>query len=139
MPELSIEVRQVDQTPTSEGTARQHRVLIDRPKDKGGLDRGPLGGEMLLFAQGGCFMSNLIAAAAARDISVTELKLIVRGELGESPPHFESVIVEVHGLWPDEATMEKIVTIAARSCIVTNTLKTCVKLDIQRRGKVSST
>ena len=47
MPRITVEVRQVEQTPTSEGIARTHRVLIDRPKDNGGLDRGPLGGELL--------------------------------------------------------------------------------------------
>lgn len=83
-------------------------------------------------------MSNLIAAAKARDINVTDLKVIVRGEMGGNPTHFESVVVEVHGIWPSEAAMEKVITIATRSCIVTNTLRTCVQLDIQPRGKISS-
>ena len=65
MAELEVTVRQVQATPTSEGQVREHRVLVDRPAAKGGHDRGPMGGELLLVALGGCFMSNLIAAAAA--------------------------------------------------------------------------
>lgn len=46
-------------------TARSHRVVIDRPAAKGGEDRGALGGECLLVALGGCFMSNLRGHQAA--------------------------------------------------------------------------
>ncbi len=55
MADIIVEVRQFDKSATSEGSVRGHRVLIDRPEDKGGLDRGPMGGEMLLLALGGCF------------------------------------------------------------------------------------
>ena len=64
----TIEV-QVDQVgpSTSEGRARDHRVLIDRPRRKGVDDRGPLGGELLLLSLGGCFMSTLLAAIRSRE------------------------------------------------------------------------
>ena len=48
MPEMMVTVAQLDGTATSTGSARDHRVLIDRPRDKGGLDQGPMGGELLL-------------------------------------------------------------------------------------------
>jgi len=66
MADLVVTVTRLQQTSTSESALREHRVLVDRPADKGGQDRGPMGGELLLAALGGCFMSNLIAAAAAR-------------------------------------------------------------------------
>jgi putative redox protein len=132
MPEISVEVRQVAQTTTSEGLVRQHRVSIDRPETKGGLDKGPMGGELLLLALGGCFMSNLIAAAGARNISVRGLKAVVRGELGSAPPRFESLMLEVHGQCSDEDAMQKIIEIAERGCIVHNTLKPGVRLTVRR-------
>jgi putative redox protein len=52
MADLMVTVTQQEMTPTSEGVARQHRMLIDRLKDKGGLDAGPMGGELLLLALG---------------------------------------------------------------------------------------
>ncbi|MBI3461307.1 OsmC family protein [Candidatus Acetothermia bacterium] len=132
MPEISVEVRQVGQTTTSEGVARQHKVLVDRPEAKGGLDKGAMGGELLLLAFGGCFMSNLIAAAAARNITVQNLKTVVRGELGSAPPRFDSIILEVHGRCADEDLMRKIIEISERGCIVHNTLKPSVKLEVKR-------
>ena len=132
MPEISVEVKQVGQTSTSEGIVRQHKVLIDRPEAKGGLDKGAMGGELLLLALGGCFMSNLIAAAAARNITVKDLKTVVRGELGSAPPRFESLILEVHGQCSDEDAMQKIIEISERGCIVHNTLKGGVKRTVRR-------
>ena len=44
MSDLVATMTQVRGTSTSEGVARDHRVLIDRPTAKGGLDQGPMGG-----------------------------------------------------------------------------------------------
>ena len=87
---------------------------------------------MLLLALGGCFMSNLIAAAAARNIIVNDLRVVVRGELGSAPPRFEAATLEVYGQCSDEDAMQKLIEIAERSCIVHNTLKGSVKLDVRR-------
>jgi putative redox protein len=58
MTEMKTELRQVSES-TSEASLRDHDLLIDRPKDKGGADRGPLGGELFLASIGGCFMSDV--------------------------------------------------------------------------------
>ncbi len=63
-----------------------------------------MGGELLLLALGGCFMSNLIAKA--RDVV----------DAGASDP----------------AMVGKLMTIAARGCIVHNTLAPGVKLSLRR-------
>jgi hypothetical protein len=52
MADLMVTVKHVEDTPTSAGTARQHQVAIDRPKEKGGLDEGAMGGELLLWRSG---------------------------------------------------------------------------------------
>ena len=51
---ISVEVEQVGPS-TGSATARSHTVFVDRPVEKGGNDRGPLGGEYLLMSLGGCF------------------------------------------------------------------------------------
>ncbi len=132
MADIIVEVRQFDKSATSEGSVRGHRVLIDRPEDKGGLDRGPMGGEMLLLALGGCFMSNLIAAAKARDVVLEDLAVMVEGKLASAPPRFESIAMVVQGRAPDDATMDKLVDISERGCIVHNTLKAALPLSVQR-------
>ena len=40
---------------------------MDRPEAKGGQNKGPMGGEAMLMGLGGCFMSNPLAAAVARN------------------------------------------------------------------------
>lgn len=70
---------------TSEGVVRgKHRVLVDRPVEKGGEDRGAMGGELLLVALGGCFLSNLLAAIRAREAPIQEVR-VVEGTLAEAP------------------------------------------------------
>ena len=51
MTTMKIQVRQVSAS-TSEATLRTHHVLIDRPVEKGGTDRGPMGGDLFLASVG---------------------------------------------------------------------------------------
>ena len=111
MADLTVTVTRVKETSTSESAIREHRILVDRPTDKGGQDQGPMGGELLLAALGGCFMSNLIAAA---------------------PPRFASIEMEVQGRASDPGALDKLVTIAERACIVHNTLSPAVPIKIRR-------
>ena len=97
MADLIVTVTQLEQSPTSEAVMREHRVRVDRPVDKGGRDQGPMGGELLLAALGGCFMSNLVAAARARAMTVEGLAVVVHGTLGAAPPRFEAIEMEVRG------------------------------------------
>jgi putative redox protein len=64
---LDVRVQLVEGS-VSLASGRGHAVVIDRPVDKGGSDLGFLGGELLLASEGGCFLSNLVAAARAREI-----------------------------------------------------------------------
>jgi putative redox protein len=105
------------------GTVRSHNVLIDRPTDKGGADRGPMGGELLLLALGGCFMSNLLAAIRARDAAVSDVRVTVDATVDGSPERMTAYTVRVAARYADPAEMEKLLTIAERGCIVANTLK----------------
>ena len=105
------------------GTVRNHSVLIDRPTDKGGADRGPMGGELLLLALGGCFMSNLLAAIRAREAAVNDVRVTVDATVDGSPERMTAYTIRVAAHYDDPAEMEKLVTIAERGCIVSNTLK----------------
>jgi putative redox protein len=116
---MEVQVEQV----TSKGTARGHSVLIDRPTAKGGEDRGPLGGEVMLVALGGCYMSNLLAAIRAREAKVSDVRITVVGEVGGSPDRVEAFTLKIRAKYDDRDEMQKLITIAERVCIVTNTLK----------------
>ena len=109
---------------------RDHTLTIDRPSAKGGEDRGPMGGELLLAALGGCFMSTLLAAIAARGAAVDDVRLAVSGVLEDAPPRFSTVHLAVRAR-SDAGLLERLVTIAERSCIVANTLRGAVALTVQ--------
>jgi putative redox protein len=124
---LEVRIEQVGPS-TAKGIARTHSVLIDRPVAKGGEDRGPLGGEYLLLALGGCFMSNLLAAIRAREAAVSDVRITVNGTIEGSPDRFTALALTIAATYQDAELMEKLVTIAERSCIVTNTLRSGVSI-----------
>jgi len=128
MGHMAVQIDQIGQS-TSRGTARSHQILIDRPVAKGGEDRGPLGGEYLVLALGGCFMSNLLAAARARDIVVSGLSIQATATIEESPDRITAITLRISG-HNDRAQLQKLVTVAERACIVTNTLRHAVAISI---------
>ncbi len=127
--QIHVDVDQISPS-ASEGRARDHKVVMDRPEAKGGENKGAMGGENLLMALGGCFMSNLLAAAESRELEIGDVKMHITGTLDMAPPRFTAVIMEISARNSDKAQMEKLVIIAERGCIVANTLKGAVDLKI---------
>jgi putative redox protein len=127
---IQVQVDQVGPT-TSEGRARTHTVLIDRPIAKEGEDRGAMGGELLLVSLGGCFMSNLLAAIKGRNAAVSNVRIAIDGALESAPPRFSAILMRIEADYEDRDLMEKLVTISERGCIVANTLKSAVTLTIE--------
>lgn len=126
---ISVDVEQIGPS-TGSAAARTHTVFVDRPVDKGGSDRGPLGGEYLLIALGGCFLSTLLAAARTRDADVSDVRVSVVGTIGGVPERFESMAVRVAAKYGDADLMRKLVAMSERGCLVTNTLKNAVTLEV---------
>jgi len=126
---LEVRVDQVGPV-TGNGIVRTHSVAIDRPVEKGGADRGPMGGELMLLSLGGCFLSNLLAAIAARSADVADIKITVTGTIGGTPERFEAMDMRVVARYTDPELMRRLVSIAERGCLVTNTLKAAVVLSV---------
>ncbi len=129
MPTITVNLSQVDEATTA-AQIRGHAVDIDRPEAKGGYDKGAMGGELLLASLGGCFNSNLLAAIRARDLDIDDISIKVSGELAEAPARFASIDMVVTSDYQDRATLEKLVTMSERACIVANTLKGAVDLTV---------
>jgi len=92
MPTIHVTVNQLDHS-ASHGQARDHAFIMDRPEAKGGQNKGPMGGEALLLGLGGCFMSNLLAAAKARDIRISDAKTEITAELADAPSRYTDIHV----------------------------------------------
>lgn len=127
--QVQVYVDQLGPT-ASQGSARDHKVVMDRPEPKGGQNKGPMGGENLLMSLGGCFMSNLLAAGQARETPLSGVKLKISGSLASAPPSFTAISMAVSADHNDREGLQKLVTIAERGCIVANTLKGSVDLSI---------
>ena len=121
MTEIRVELRQVSES-TSEASMRTHHVLIDRPEEKGGADKGPMGGELFLASIGGCFLSNLLAAIRARKADISEVRTEVTGTIIEAPARFSAIEVHVMANGPLEQ-IEHLVDVADKGCIMMNTLR----------------
>ncbi len=126
---ISVDVEQVGPS-TGSATARTHTVFVDRPVEKGGGDRGPLGGEYLLISLGGCFLSTLLAAVRTREADVSNVRVSVVGTVGGVPERFESMALRVSGNYSDDDLMRRLVAMAERGCLVTNTLKDAVAISV---------
>lgn len=123
---MKIQLRQISAA-TSEATLRTHRVLIDRPEDKGGADAGPMGGELFLVSAGECFMSNLPAAISARKANISEVRTDIIGTLAEAPTRFSAVELQVIARGSGKE-IRRLVEVADRGCIMMSTLRG--KLDL---------
>jgi len=130
---LKAGLQHVDQI-TSRATVRTHTLLVDRGIAKGGLDRGPAGGEYLLVALGGCFTSHLLAAIRAREAAMTNVRVDVTGTMDGTPEHFTEFTLDVSGDCADPELARKLVTIAGRGCQVVNTLRPVASLAITYAG-----
>ena len=130
MPAVSLTVNQTSAS-ASMARVREHSLKMDRPEAKGGENQGMMGGEALLAGLGGCFMSNLLAAAAARGIILRNVKADLTGQLSdEGPSRFVAISLSVSAdsSVPDE--FSKLVAIAEKGCIVANTLRASVELAV---------
>jgi len=125
---MTIQLRQTSAS-TSEATLRTHRVLIDRPLEKGGTDSGPMGGELFLASVGGCFLSTLLAAIRARSAEVSDVRVEVVGNIADAPPRFSSIelTIQAQGSSPD---LERLAEIADKGCIMMNTLRGLLEVRI---------
>jgi len=128
--QIQVQVRQIGPS-ASEGTAREHTAIMDRPEAKGGENRGAMGGEPLLLGLGGCFMSNLLAAAKARDVEINDARAEIAGELSDGPMRYSAINMRISARCEPADALEKLVTIAERGCIAANTLRNAVTLSIE--------
>ena len=133
MPTVYASVTQLDHS-ASRAEARGHALTLDRPEAKGGQNKGPMGGEAMLMGLGGCFMSNLLAAALARDVRLSAAKVEIEGDLAEAPPRYTAIRMRVSATCEPADQMQKLATIAERGCIVANTLRGAVELTVECIG-----
>ncbi len=130
MATATVRVDQISSS-ASRGNARGHELVMDRPEAKGGTNAGMMGGEAMLNGLGGCFMSNLLAAAKARNIKMSNARAEIEGDMSDAPSRFSAIRMTVSAECDPPEELGKLVTIAERGCISANTLRAAVELSIK--------
>lgn len=126
----TVTVEQTGST-SSTGNARGHQLVMDRPVAKGGSNQGMMGGEAVLNGLGGCFISNLLAAAKAGNIGLTNARADIEADMADTPPRFTAIRMSVSAQCDPPEQLDKLVAIAERGCITVNTLRAAVELSIK--------
>lgn len=88
-------------------------------------------GEAVLDGLGGCFMSNLLAAARARNVELKNARADIEGDMADAPPRFTAIRMSVPAQCNPPEELNKLVTIAERGCIAANTLRAAAELSIK--------
>ena len=77
---------------------------------------------------------DLLAAAAARNISLSGARADIEGDLADAPPRYTAIRMRVSAQCDQPAELGKLVTIAERGCIVANTLRAALDLSVVVAG-----
>jgi putative redox protein len=127
MPEIGVSLRPVGGSVVV-GQARDHTVTIDRPKEKEGTDAGPMGGELLLLALGGCYVSTFLTALQAEDpeADASGIRFQVDGRLVSAPTRFSEITVQASAPSALRDVISKPLLKAERGCIVHNLVRGAV-------------
>lgn len=81
--------------PTAIGSAGPFTLVVDRPADAGGGGVGFNGGQLLYLAVAGCISNDLFREALAEGISLTHVRVTVRGDFSGDPAVSEEISYEV--------------------------------------------
>ncbi len=92
---FEVEFRNVAGEATAIGSAGPYTLVVDRPADGGGRGQGFNGGQLLYLAIGGCVSNDLFREAAARGITLTSVRVLVRGNFSGDPAVSDDISYEV--------------------------------------------
>jgi putative redox protein len=93
-----------------------------------------MGGELMLIGLGGCFLSNLLAAARERGEPVTGVEVEVSAGVAGPPTRYTDIEIRVKGDGVHPDRLAHLVTVAERGCIATQTLRAGSPIAVLQEG-----
>jgi uncharacterized OsmC-like protein len=88
---FEVETRNVAGHVTAVGSAGTYTLVVDRPVEVGGGGLGFNGGQLLYLAVAGCVSNDLFREARAAGITLTHVRVRVRGDFTGDPPVSEAI------------------------------------------------
>ena len=92
---VEVETRNVEGQPTAIGSAGPFTVIFDRPVEGGGGGLGFNGGQLLYLAVAGCVSNDLFREASAEGITLSRVRVKVRGDFSGDPAVSEEIEYDV--------------------------------------------
>jgi len=92
---MQVHIKTIHESSAAVGWTGPRTVVIDRTAREGGMGIGFSGGELLLMAIGASICNNLYHHAAAMDIPLQQLEVIVNGDWAGDPPHAQNIRYDV--------------------------------------------
>ena len=91
----TVEIRTVSGSSLAVGSSGARTLTIDRPKEAGGMGLGFNGGELLLFAVGGCYSNDVFREADKRGIAVKNVRVTVTTDWAGDPVRAQNLSFSV--------------------------------------------
>jgi uncharacterized OsmC-like protein len=88
---MTVHVRSAHEGSFSVGWTGQHSLVIDRGPADGGQGMGFSGGQLLLLALGACYANDVFREAAARELVVLGVRVVVECDWAGDPPRAQNV------------------------------------------------
>jgi putative redox protein len=94
-PGFEVEVRSAGGDATALGNAGPSTLVVDRPADAGGRGLGFNGGQLLHLAVAGCISNDLFREARKQEITLSRVRVVVRGDFSGEPAVSAGISYEV--------------------------------------------
>ena len=131
MVSATVQLRNVEGTQASMGWAGSHTIVVDRPEGRaGGMGLGFNGAQLLGLALGGCFCNDLRYVADELGVTLGTVQVTVTVELEGSPLVATSASMQVTCRTADGGAASEVVEKARQSCMVSNSLRQGVPVNI---------
>lgn len=132
MSSTTVEYRLLPGTRAAVGLAGAHHVIADRPEGKaGGMGLGFNGGELLALAIGGCFCNDLQALADDGGVTISDLRISVTLEFGETPSRTVGARMSVDCTLQDGSDPSALIERARKLTNIGNSVRAGFPLEIQ--------
>ena len=117
----------------SKASIRDHTLIIDNPKEKGGTNKGPRPTETLLAALGGCLITALSRIAERMRIPLSDLEIVLRGVINRETHSIEKINISLRigAVQTTQDRLERLIKIAREYCTVSNTLERQTDITIE--------
>ena len=93
MAQMSVHIRSAHEGNFSVGWTGQHSLVIDRSPGDGGQGMGFNGGQLLLLAVGACYANDVFREAAARDVEIVGIRVVVECDWTGDPMRAQNIAV----------------------------------------------